>query len=147
MSKAVALSEDKIIADIQHQNIPDEYLHEVKHALNANPNQYLRSKGDGTTEFVSLDLSSFDNLSRIADDTTLETTLNISLEVGKQYVITLTKEGADNQEYQVDFFDLRGGFVPFGANTLLSVGGNVRYLSGQLQALNGYSFFRVVQVN
>lgn len=135
------------MADIQHQNIPDEYLHEVKHALSANPNQFLRSKGDGTTEFVSLNLSSFDNTSLLANDAEATANLDITLEVGKQYIITLTKAGVGNQEYQVDYFDLRGGFVPTGSDSMLSVGGNVRYLSGQLQALNDYTFFRVILVS
>lgn len=135
------------MAELQHSNIPDEYLHEAKHAINAQTNSYLRAKGDGTTEFVPLSLDSFENQVELADDTTIITEFSYTPVAGRQYLFTLTKTDAGNVIFQNDMLDLRGTVVPTGANILLSFGGHVQYQSGQFKAVDsGYNFFRIVEV-
>lgn len=133
MRKAIALSEGKIIADLQHQNIPDEYLHEVKGAVNAPINTFLRAKGDGTTEFVTLTNESFPTPNSIPISQDGKTAAYTPV-VGKQYVFTLAKVSGLVQEYQNDVLDCRGAIIPVGTDYLLSVGGKIKYVAGQFSA-------------
>lgn len=133
MRKAIALSEGKIIADLQHQNIPDEYLHEVKGAVNAPINTFLRAKGDGTTEFKYLDNDAFQPPTNIPIDASGKTAVHTPV-VGKQYVFTLSKTSGSNTEYQNDVLDCRGAIIPVGTDYLLSIGGKIKYVAGQFSA-------------
>lgn len=137
--------------DIQHANIPDEFLHEAKHAEQASANTFLRAKGDGTTEFVFLSLESFQPPLVIRDDTEVESSFNTPLQLNRQYVITLVNSdlGVGDADYYNDVIDLRGMTVlPTGTGKLTSIGGTCEWQSGKLTCVKlGWKFFRVVEVS
>ncbi|QXN67707.1 hypothetical protein [Vibrio phage VP41s3] len=136
------------MAEIQHSNIPDEFLHEAKHASNASANTFLRAKGDGTTEFVHLTLGSFQSPILIRDDTNLANAFPMTLTLGNQYVIMLSKTDGDTTSYMNDYIDLRGmNALPTGAGKLISIGGKCEWQNGQLTCKeSGWNFYRVVEV-
>ncbi|AII27127.1 hypothetical protein [Vibrio cholerae] len=122
------------MADLQHQNIPDEYLHEVKGAVNAPVNTFLRAKGDGTTEFVELTNESFKSFINIPIDPSGRTVVYTPV-VGRQYVFTLSKSVGSSSEYQNDVLDCRGAIIPVGTDYMLSVGGRIKYVAGQFSVV------------
>ncbi|WJJ54294.1 hypothetical protein [Vibrio phage JPW] len=124
------------MADLQHQNIPDEYLHEVKGAVNAPINTFLRAKGDGTTEFVPLNNESFPTPTGISIDPSGKTAVYTPI-VGRQYIFTLSKSSVGGpSEYQNDIMDCRGAIIPVGTDYMLSVGGKVKYVAGQFSVVS-----------
>jgi hypothetical protein len=137
------------MAEIQHSNIPNEFLHEAKHAEQASTNTFLRAKGDGTTEFVFLTLASFPEPTLIKDDSTLVTSFPVTIQLDKQYIIMLSKTVEGTTDYINDYIDLRGmSTLPTGAGSLESIGGNVFWQNGELTVTdNTWNFFRVVEVS
>lgn len=137
------------MAEIQHSIIPDELLHEAKHAINAGANTFLRAKGDGTTEFVPLTTESMAAPTLIRDDSILSSGVPITLQLGKVYNIMLVKTSSQGvSTYKNDLIDLRGmNVIPTGAASMLSVGGTVLYANGALGVTDSaWKFFRVVEV-
>lgn len=137
------------MAEIQHSNIPDEFLHEAKHASSANANTFLRAKGNGDTEFVHLTLDSFQAPAVVHDDTTVVNKFALTLTLGHQYIIFLTKAGTDADDYINDMIDLRGlNTLPVGTGKMTSIGGKCEWQSGQLTCTeSGWNFYRVVEVS
>lgn len=137
------------MAEIQHSNIPDEFLHEAKHAETAQTNTFLRAKGDGTTEFVHLSLGSFPAPTLVRDDTTLASSFPTDIKLNHQYIIMLAKTDSGTTNYINDYIDLRGmSTLPTGTGKLTSVGGKVEWQNGELSCAEaGWNFFRVVEVS
>lgn len=136
------------MAEIQHKIIPDEFRHEPKHASTAQENTWLRSKGDGSTEFVPITLGAFPEPTVLATDENISNTADFPLVLDRQYVIMLSKTENGNLNYQNDYIDLRGmSALPTGASTLESIGGRVVWQNGQLSTLDdSWNIFRVVEV-
>lgn len=137
------------MAEIQHSNIPDEFLHEAKHASSANANTFLRAKGNGDTEFVQLTLGSFQDPTIVHDDTNVVNKFALTLTLGHQYVIYLYKDNGSAVNYINDYIDLRGlNTLPVGTGKMTSIGGKCEWQSGQLTCTeSGWNFYRVAEIS
>lgn len=64
------------MANIQHANLPEDKLHEVKGASTASADTWLKAVGDGTTTFDNLPTHTFVVLDTLSDASTNDQTLS-----------------------------------------------------------------------
>lgn len=68
---------------MEHKDIPDNQLHEVKGAASAPNGTYLKAKGDGTTEFSRIDISDVTGISKLQSQASLDDQAELSVVIAE----------------------------------------------------------------